>query len=151
VEAGVKLDAFGRFDPYSILSLSGAKAYGKLENAHNAIKASANDGKGGGLIVAIQEKRPFLDNSRNPLDGRQINGTPGSEIINPGAGSGNYATYLGRESKPFWEWATTGWSHPGAAVKHKPNLPGGYSYVLYVVIPATVARYRSPTPSRPTD
>ena len=44
-------------------------------------------------------------------------------------GSGNFATFFGT----YWEWVNH--ANPGMLIKHGPNLPGGFQFVVYFVVP----------------
>ena len=44
-------------------------------------------------------------------------------------GSGNFGTFFGTH----WEYANHGGL--GMKITHSPNLPGGFKYTVYIVVP----------------
>jgi RHS repeat-associated protein len=107
-----------RFIPRDISRLPGAKRYPTLQDAVNALSESPE----WGLIIAVQ-----MDEHGTPL---------------------NYATLLGSDREPYWEYANHGWkTDPETArIKHRPTLPGGFDKVEFIFVPGDVARFLSPIP-----
>jgi hypothetical protein len=123
--AGGQLQSDGRYWPFTIASRPGVKEYPTLAQAKAAL---ATLGADGGLIIARQWKA----------------GAPT-----------NYATLLGTDEKPCWEYVNHGWnpnlglSDPRTArIIHdpSPNPPGGFDKTEYIVIPGKSTRFRSPNP-----
>ena len=73
----------------------------------------------------------------------------------------NFATFLGTPDAPFWEWANQAWrtnSPDEAWIRHRPATPDSHfglpstdslgnpvTKTVFIVIPACLTRFRSPT------
>lgn len=96
----------GKYYPMDILNIPGATQYGTFPQAQTELAAMGGMGK----IIAIQNS--LSDWKQSP-------------------GTGNFATYFGT----YWEYANHGDITPGRIIIHRPTLPGGFDYTVYIVVP----------------
>jgi hypothetical protein len=90
-----------------ILKIPNAKEYATFKEAQAALAALG----GKGVIIAAQNTHE--DWKKFPA-------------------AGNFATFFGT----YWEFANHGDSTPGRMIYHSPNLPPGFDYIVFIVVPA---------------
>ena len=96
----------GRYDPMDIPKIPGAREFATWPQVRDARRASG----GTGIIIAVQSNY---------------------ENWKLAPGPGNFATYF----ETYWEYANHGDSTPGRKIIHSPNLPGGFKFTTYILVP----------------